>query len=201
MKISLNWIKEFVDIPKNISAARLAELLTLRTCEVEAYENQGRGLEGVVVGEMLEFKKHPNADKLNVAKVDIGKKEPLNLIFGQMVKMHVGDRIPVAVAPTVLPTGIKIEAKELRGVRSQGMLCLEQELGMKEEGVSLLYFPKIKPGTPLVQALGMDDIIFEVDNKSITHRPDLWALRNGAGICGFFRKEIEKFYCKKSESA
>ncbi len=174
MKISLNWLRDFVDIPEKYTPEYLAELLTLRTCEVEGFENQGRGLEGVVIGEMLEFHKHPDADKLNIAKLDIGKKEPLNLIFGQMVQMKVGDRIPVAVAPTVLPTGIKIEAKELRGVRSEGMLCLEQELGFKEEGVSLLYFPKIKPGTPLAVALGMNDTIFTIDNKSLTHRPDLW---------------------------
>lgn len=174
MKISLNWIKEFVDIPTKYSAKQLAELLTLRTCEVEGYEDQGRGLEGVVVGEMLEISKHPNADKLNIAKVDIGRRNPLNLIFGQMVTIHVGDRIPVAIAPTVLPTGIKIEAKDLRGVRSEGMLCLEQELSMKETGVSILYFPKTKPGTPLAKALGLNDVIFDIDNKSLTHRPDLW---------------------------
>lgn len=195
MKLSLNWIKEFVDIPAQYSPHKLAELLTLRTCEVESYEDQGRGLEGVVVGKMLEFKKHPNADKLNVAKVDIGRKEPLNLIFGQMVNMNVGDRVPVAVAPTTLPTGIKIEAKELRGVKSEGMLCLEQELGFKEGGVSLLYFPTTTPGTPLASALHLDDVIFEIDNKSLTHRPDLWGhygmAREFAAILGLTLKPFE----------
>ncbi len=174
MKISLNWIKEFVNIPAKYSAKELAELLTLRTCEVESCKDQGAGLEGVVVGKMLEFSKHPNADKLHVAKVDIGREKPLQLIFGQMVKMNIGDMIPVAVAPTKLPTGIEIVAKDLRGVRSEGMLCLEQELGFKETGISILYFPNTKPGTPLAEALGLNDIIFEIDNKSLTHRPDLW---------------------------
>lgn len=174
MKISLNWIKKFVDIPAKYSAKDLAELLTLRTCEVEGYEEQGRGLEGVVIGEILEFHKHPNADKLNVAKVNIGRPQPLNLIFGQMVEMHVGARIPVAVAPTILPTGIEIKTKELRGVKSEGMFCLEQELGFKDTGVSILYFPDTKPGTPLAQALNLNDIVFEIENKSLTHRPDLW---------------------------
>ncbi len=197
MKISLNWIKEFVDIPAKYSPQQLAELLTLRTCEVEGYEDQGRGLEGVVIGEMLEFSKHPNADKLNVAKVDIGRKEPLNLIFGQMVTMHIGDRIPVAVAPTVLPSGMKIEAKELRGVKSQGMLCLEQELGMKETGVSILYFPKTKPGTPLAEALGLNDVIFEIDNKSITHRPDLWGHYGMAReFAAFLGKKLKPFIAR-----
>lgn len=197
MKISLNWIKEFVDIPTKYSPKHLADLLTLRTCEVEGYEDQGRGLEGVVIGEMLEFAKHPNADKLNVAKVDIGRKEPLSLIFGQMVTMRVGDRIPVAVAPTMLPLGMKIEAKELRGVKSEGMLCLEQELGMKETGVSILYFPKIKPGTPLAEALGLNDIIFEIDNKSITHRPDLWGHYGMAReFAAFLGKKLKPFVAR-----
>ncbi|MBI2639108.1 phenylalanine--tRNA ligase subunit beta [Candidatus Peregrinibacteria bacterium] len=197
MKVSLNWIKEFVDIPAKYSAKMLADLLTLRTCEVEGYEDQGRGLEGVVIGEMLKFSKHPNADKLNVAKVDIGRKEPLNLIFGQMVTMHIGDRIPIAVAPTVLPTGLKIEAKDLRGVRSEGMLCLEQELGMKETGVSLLYFPKTKPGTPLAEALGLNDVIFEIDNKSITHRPDLWGHYGMAReFAAFLGKKLKSFVAR-----
>ncbi|MFA6521087.1 MAG: phenylalanine--tRNA ligase subunit beta [Candidatus Gracilibacteria bacterium] len=188
MKISLNWIKDYVDIPAKYSAKELAELLTLRTCEVEGFEDQARGLSGVVIGEMLEFHKHPNAEKLNVAKMDIGRSEPLNLVFGSMVTMHVGDRIPVAVAPTVLPTGMEILAKDLRGARSEGMLCLEQELGMKETGVSILYFPKTKPGTPVAEALELNDTIFEIDNKSLTHRPDLWGhyglAREFAGILG-----------------
>lgn len=174
MFVSLNWLREFVDIPKDVDAKELGKLITVRTAEIDRVINEGEKYKGVVVGELLEFFKHPDADKLNVAKVDIGKKEPLNLIFGSMVKMKVGDRVPVAVAPVTLPTGITIEKKMMRGYPSEGMLCLEQELGMKEEGVSLLYFPKTKPGTPIAEALGKDDIIFEFDNKSLTHRPDLW---------------------------
>lgn len=197
MKISLNWIKDFVDIPSKYTPKQLAELLTLRTAEVEEYHNQAKGLEGVLVGEMLEFSKHPDADKLNVAKVNIGRREPLQLIFGQMVKMNVGDRIPVAVAPTTLPTGIKIEAKNLRGVRSEGMLCLEQELGFKETGISILYFPTTKPGTPLAEALGMDDVIFEIDNKSLTHRPDLWGHYGMAReFAAFLGKKLKPFITK-----
>ncbi len=197
MKISLNWIKEFVDIPAKYSPKELAELLTLRTCEVEGYEDQGRGLEGVVVGQMLEFHKHPNADKLNVAKVDIGRKEPLNLIFGQMVKMNMGDKIPVAVAPTVLPTGTEIVARDMRGVKSEGMLCLEQELGFKEEGVSILYFPHTKPGTPLTEALGMSDVLLDIDNKSLTHRPDLWSHYGMAReFAAFLGKKLKDFVAK-----
>ena len=174
MQISLNWLKDFVKIPDNLDPKALANELTLKTAEVESVHSQGKNLDGVVIGEILEIKKHPNADKLNLAKVNIGKKKPLHLIFGSMVEMKVGNKIPVAVAPTTLPTGIHIEAKPMRGEMSEGMLCLDQELGLEKEGVSIHYFPNLKPGTPITEALGLTDTILEFDNKSLTHRPDLW---------------------------
>lgn len=174
MYVSLSWLKDFVDIPKTLDPKNLATQLTLKTAEVDGVSSPGRGLEGVVVGEIMEIKKHPNADKLNLAKVDIGKDKPINLIFGQMVVMTVGARVPVAVAPTTLPTGIKIEKKEMRGEPSEGMLCLDQELGLEKEGVTIQYFPDKKPGTPLAEAMGLTDTILEFDNKALTHRPDLW---------------------------
>lgn len=174
MQVSLEWLKDFVGIPKGVKPEDLGNMLTLKTAEVDAVHQQGKGLEGVVVGEILDIKKHPNADKLNMAKVNIGKKEPLSLIFGSMLVMRVGDRVPVAIAPTVLPTGMEIVAREMRGVKSEGMLCLDQELGFKEEGVSIQYFPKTKIGTSLTEALGLNDVIFEFDNKALTNRPDLW---------------------------
>ncbi|MEK7127072.1 MAG: phenylalanine--tRNA ligase subunit beta, partial [Patescibacteria group bacterium] len=174
MYISLSWLKEFVDIPKNISIEELSKTLTLKTAEVEGIKKGGQGLEGVVIGEIKEIQKHTNAEKLNLAKVDIGKDKPLNLIFGQMVTMKIGNRIPVAVAPTTLPSGAKIEKKLLRGMPSEGMLCLDQELGFKDEGVSIQYFPNTPPGTPLAEALNLEDTTIEFDNKALTHRPDLW---------------------------
>lgn len=174
MHISLDWLKDFIEIPKNLTPEALGNELTLKTAEVEGVIRADKGLEGVVVGELIEISKHPNANKLNLAKVDIGKKEPIRLIFGQLAKMKVGDRVPVAVAPTTLPTGAEIKKCEMRGEISEGMLCLDQELGFKEEGFSIQYFPDKKPGTPLAEALDIADTIFEFDNKSLTHRPDLW---------------------------
>lgn len=174
MLISLNWLKDFVNIPSNQDPKILAEELTLKTAEVERVITEGEGLEGVLIGEIVSIKKHPNADKLNIAKVNVGKKEPLNIVFGQMAEMHIGDKVPVAVAPTTLPDGMKIEKRELRGEPSEGMLCLDQELGLKAEGVSIQFFPNVKPGTPLKQALNFDDTILEFENKALTNRPDLW---------------------------
>ncbi len=175
MKISLNWLKNFVDIPNSVSPEKLGELLTLHTAEIEGVIDQKKGFDGVVVGKILKITPHPDADKLSVAKVDIGKKDAIQLIFGQMVAMKTGYRVPVAVAPTTLPTGMKIEKKPLRGVMSEGMLCLDQELGLKTEGVDIRFFENnVKPGTPFVEAAHLNDAIFDVDNKSLTHRPDLW---------------------------
>ena len=82
----------------------------------------------LVVGCVTKISKHPNADKLFQAEVDIDRERPIQLIFGSMAVVNVGDLVPVAVAPITLPTGLKIEQKEIRGVLTEGMLCLNSEL-------------------------------------------------------------------------
>lgn len=175
MFISYKWLKQFVDLPDSLTPEELSLKLTMSTVEVEGIQRQGKGLEDVVVGEILEIKKHPNADKLSVAKVSVGGDTPRQVIFGQMAKIEVGNRVPVALAPTVLPGNKEIKKTEVRGVLSEGMLCLDQELGILEEGASIHYFGKeVKNGSSITKVLGFDDVIFEIDNKSITNRPDLW---------------------------
>ncbi|MBI3120604.1 MAG: phenylalanine--tRNA ligase subunit beta [Candidatus Kerfeldbacteria bacterium] len=174
MNISRNWLSEFVDL-SGLSSETIADKLTMTIAEVEKIVDQRKGLEHVVVGEVLECKKHPNADKLHVAHVKVGKRKTIQLIFGQMVTMQNGDRVPVAIAPTTLPSGIHIERKRLRGELSEGMLCLDTELGLAEYGVAIQYFPDVEPGTPIAEALGFDDVIFHIDNKSLTHRADLFS--------------------------
>lgn len=174
MKISRNWLTEFVDLSK-FSDQEIAEKLTMTIAEVEGVTNLAEKLAGVVVGEVLEIRKHPNADKLHTARMKVGKRKTIQVIFGQMISMQVGQRVPVAIAPTTLPTGATIEKKELRGVVSEGMLCLDQELGLADVGVSIRYFPDVEPGTPIAEALGLTDAIYHVDNKSLTHRGDLFS--------------------------
>ncbi|MCK4744619.1 phenylalanine--tRNA ligase subunit beta, partial [Candidatus Parcubacteria bacterium] len=175
MLISLNWLRDFVEIPSSITPEELDLRLTMHTVEIDGIEKQGKNLSGVVVGEILEIKNHPNADKLSVAQVNVGEKKPRQIIFGQMADMNVGFKIPMALAPTVLPSGMKIIKTKLRGEISEGMFCLDQELGLVKEAVSIRFFDKsIKNGISIVKALGLNDTIFEVDNKSITNRPDLW---------------------------
>lgn len=194
MYVSLNWLKQHVDLPTDIDPKDLALRLTMATVEVEEIKKKAENLDGVVVGELLEIKRHPNADKLSIAKVDVGEDKPRQIIFGQMVDMSPGFKVPVALAPTILPGNKKIEKAKLRGEESEGMLCLDQELGLLKEGVSIHFFEKdVKNGTPIKKALGLDDVIIEIDNKSVTNRPDLWGhyglAREVAAIYGLPLKE------------
>ena len=84
-------------------------------------------IENLIVGKIIKIAKHPNADRLYTAEVDIDREESLKVIFGQMAEVEIGDLVPVAVAPTKLPTGIDIECRKIRGVITEGMLCLDSE--------------------------------------------------------------------------
>ncbi|MBT3539217.1 phenylalanine--tRNA ligase subunit beta [Candidatus Parcubacteria bacterium] len=195
MLVSYNWLKYYVDLPDSLTSEELGLKLTMTTVEVEGVEKQGDMLDGVVVGEILEIKKHPDADKLSVAQVDVGEENLRQIVFGQMVDMEVGLKVPVALAPTVLPGGNKIKKSKLRGVESRGMLCLDQEMGLAKEGVSIRFFDKtMKNGTGIVEALGLGDTIFDIDNKSMTHRPDLWGHYGMAReVAAAYNKKLKKY--------
>ena len=107
MLLSLNWLKEYVNIPKNVSPEDLAQKLTALTVEVEKIENQSRRFDKVVVGEILEVKKHPQADRLQLAKVNVGQ-EVLDIVCGAP-NIAVGQLVPVARIGAVLPNGLEIK--------------------------------------------------------------------------------------------
>lgn len=195
MLISFQWLKQYVNLPDSVTALEVAEKLKLSTVEVENVVSQGRGLSDVVVGEIIEFRKHVNADKLHVAKVDVGEAKPRQVIFGQMVKMEIGFKVPVAKAPTILPGNKEIKVGEIRGELSEGMLCLDQELGLLKEGVSIQFFDKkVKNGTPITSVLNLDDTILEVDNKSLSNRPDLLSHYGIAReVAVLFSREVNEY--------
>ena len=160
MKISFNWLKEYVDI--NVTPEKLAELFTMHSFEVESVTVQGKGLENVVVGEVLEKKKHPDADKLNVVKVKVGEGEPLEIVCGAP-NIEVGQKVPVALLGAELPCGLKIEKRKVRGVYSCGMVCAEDELGLGDVHSGIIVLDKdSRIGMPAKEALGLDDVIFEI---------------------------------------
>ena len=182
MKISLDWLKDYVEFDKKLAVKDIAWRLTEATAEVEKIHEIGKGLENVVVGELTKFEKHPNADNLFVGQVKISPKESIQVIFGQKAVMQVGDKVPTAIAPCELPGG-KIERRELRGVLSEGMLCLDNEL-VKGAAENLTRFgKKTKVGTSVTELLHLDDVVLEVDNHSITHRPDLFSHYGFAREC------------------
>ncbi len=167
MRISLNWLSEYVDVP---SPEELAKRLTAVGLEVEAIERTGTGLDGVVAARIVASEKHPNAEKLSVSRVDAGRGEPLQIVCGAK-NYQVGDVVPLATVGTVLPGGGKIEKAKLRGVESSGMLCSAKELGLAEEASGLLLLDrKIAPGTPVAKALALEDVLLDVNVTP--NRPD-----------------------------
>jgi phenylalanyl-tRNA synthetase beta chain len=174
MYISKNWLQDFVKIPASLSAKELGFKLTMSTAEVEGSTDQAQSLKGVVVGEILEVKKHPNADKLQLTVVDIGS-EKLNIVCGAP-NIAVGQKVPVATIGAKLPNGMEIAKAKVRGEESSGMLCAEDELGLGKDHAGILILDnKAKIGESLAKVLGLDDTIYEIDNKSLSNRPDLWS--------------------------
>jgi len=173
MYLSLNWLKDFVEIPKSITPEALGEKLTMHTVEVEKVERLADKYKNIVVGKILEVKPHPNADKLSLALVDIGR-EKLEIVCGAS-NIKPGQFVPVALVGAILQNGMEIKPVEIRGVKSNGMLCAEDELGLGDGHEGIMILEKAKIGQAFGDYLNLDDVIFEVDNKSITHRADLWS--------------------------
>jgi phenylalanyl-tRNA synthetase beta chain len=174
MLISLNWIKDFVEIP-DMPPKELASKFTLATAEVEDVLVKGEALRAVKVVEIKSLKPHPDSDKLNLVTFDLGNGTTKEVVCGAP-NVRPGLKVPFAPIGTTLPNGMTLEAKKIRGILSEGMLCSETELGLGEGKSGLMELSSdARPGTPIPDYLKMDsDIILDVDNKSLTHRPDLW---------------------------
>lgn len=169
MKISLNWVKDYVDL-EGISVSDIIEKLTISGLEVEDVEDKGKELDNFVVGYVKEKKKHPNADKLSVCQVSTGD-EVFNVVCGAP-NVEAGQKVAFAKIGAVVPEGgFKITKAKLRGEVSMGMICSERELGLSDNHQGIMVLDSsLEPGTPLALALGLDDIIFEI---SVTpNRPD-----------------------------
>jgi phenylalanyl-tRNA synthetase beta chain len=167
VKISVKWLGDYVALP---AAEELARKLTAAGLEIEGLERPGEALQGVVVGQIRESVQHPNADKLSVTQVDAGGPQLLQVVCGAK-NFKVGDKVPLATVGTKLPNGVEIKQAALRGVDSHGMLCSSKELGLSEESSGLLILPaELKPGTPIASALGLDDVVLEVNVTP--NRPD-----------------------------
>ncbi|MCL6471855.1 MAG: phenylalanine--tRNA ligase subunit beta [Firmicutes bacterium] len=168
MLVSLNWLKDYIDF--DLSADELADKLNLTGTAVESVKHLGEGLGNVRVGLLLEVKPHPNADKLSVTTVNIGRPETLEIVCGAK-NIKVGDKVPVALVGATLPSGIEIKPVKLRGVTSYGMLCSKAELGLGTDHAGIYILPEdVEVGAPLTEALGLDDTILELEITP--NRPD-----------------------------
>ena len=185
MKVSLNWVKKYVKLPENINTKEMTNDLTLRTVEVEDATNESDKFHDIIVGKILEINDHPNADKLRVCKVDIGESEPKQIVCGG-TNLYVGELVVVSKpGAEVYWHGeselMKIKDSKVRGVDSYGMICGAEEVYLEE-----LFPPKTEAeivdlsniectvGENISDVIDMNDTVLEIDNKSLTNRPDLW---------------------------
>ncbi len=178
MKISRNWLQQFVDI-SDISNQEFSQLFNIRTAEIDGMESAAEQFEHMVIGEIKSIAPHPNADKLRVTQTDIGT-STVQIVCGAN-NIKEGMRVIVALPGSKVRwhgEGDLIELKEaeLRGVKSTGMICGADEVGLpnKVDGVADMGDLSCPIGTPLAVALERNDTVIEIDNKSLTNRPDLW---------------------------
>ena len=184
MKVSLNWIRDYVQLPADADLKKLAYDLTMSTVEVEDAIDLGASFHDMVVGVINTIEQHPNADKLKVCKTDIGGRVE-DIVCGGS-NLREGMKVAVALPGAMCKWHgegdlVEIKKSKLRGVDSYGMICGAVEIGLadlfptKEEAHILDLSDFDAPaGTPLADALDLNDIILEIDNKSMTNRPDLW---------------------------
>ncbi len=170
MKISLNWLRHYVDYEGTSQA--LAELLTMAGVEVEGIVETGVNLDKVVVAQVLSKEPHPNADRLSVCRVDDGSgaEHPRQIVCGAK-NFEAGAKVPLALPGAVLPGDVRIKVGKLRGVESEGMLCSARELRLSEDGEGLLLLPAdAVVGTPIGDAIPSDTVL---DLEITPNRSDL----------------------------
>ncbi|HHC07142.1 MAG TPA: phenylalanine--tRNA ligase subunit beta, partial [Actinobacteria bacterium] len=180
MRVTLDWLRDFVDLPE-VTPEELVEVFESLGLEVEAWEPISYDLSGVVVGRVVEIRPHPDADRVRVCTVDVG--EGLREIVCGAWNFEAGAVVPVALPGAELPGGLRIDRRTIRGVESEGMICSEAELGLGEDETGILVLDRDYPwagdhvGAPLQELLPRNDAVFEIDVTP--NRPDcmsVWGL-------------------------
>src|SRR3954469_2913816 len=168
MKFSVNWLREFVDLPKN--PEDIAELLMRAGIETKKIETRGANIDKVIVSQITASSRHPNADRLTVCEVDDATGAKRQIVCGA-TNYKVGDKVPLALPGAKLPNGTEIRRSKLRGVESEGMLCSPIELGLGEEASGLLILsPDARVGAPIADLFPADTIL---DVEVTPNRADL----------------------------
>jgi phenylalanyl-tRNA synthetase beta chain len=168
MRFSVNWLHEFVDLPRN--PEEIAELLTRAGIETEKIETRGAKIDNVIVSQITASSRHPNADRLTVCQVDDGSGLKRQIVCGA-TNYKVGDKVPLALPGAKLPNGTEIRKSKLRGVESEGMLCSPIEIGLGEDASGLLILsPGARIGAPIGDLFPADTIL---DVEITPNRGDL----------------------------
>ncbi|OPJ59062.1 phenylalanine--tRNA ligase subunit beta [Clostridium oryzae] len=170
MKVPVKWLKDYVDI--DISPEELGDKLTLSGSKVEEVIISGAEIQNVVTGKILKIEPHPDAEKLVICQVEVGKDEPIQIVTGAP-NMKENDIVPVALHGSTLPGGVKIKKGKLRGVLSNGMMCSSDELGIVVEHpvYGLMILPENTPiGVDIKEALGLSSAV--IDFEITSNRPD-----------------------------
>ena len=167
----MNWIRDFVDLD-GLDLDKLIRRFTLATAEVEDIYHKGEDLQNVVVGRIVSVENHPDSKKLHLLKVDVGA-EVVDIVCGAP-NVREGMLVPTALAGGRVPAG-EIKVAKVAGYESHGMCCAGDELGISDDHSGLLEITEdAAPGTDICDLWPIRDTVFEVDNKSLTNRPDLW---------------------------
>ncbi len=181
MKLNRKWInEEFVDL-SHISDKEFVETMTVAGQKVETYERMDADIKNVVVGKVLSIVRHENSDHMWVCQVDVGQEEPVQIVTGAQ-NVSQGDLVPAALHNSYLPGGIHITKGKLRGVKSNGMLCSFNELGLTQndlpgayaDGIWILNGEDCKPGDDINLVIGNDDTV--VDFEITNNRPDCYSI-------------------------
>src|SRR5215831_10200693 len=168
MKFSVNWLREFVDLPK--TPEEIADLLTRAGVETKGIETRGAKIDNVIVSQIIASSRHPNADRLTVCEVEDGSGVKRQIVCGA-TNYRIGDKVPLALPGAKVPNGTEIRESKLRGVESEGMLCSPIELGLGEDASGLLILsPEAKVGAPISDLFPSDTIL---DVEITPNRGDL----------------------------
>jgi phenylalanyl-tRNA synthetase beta chain len=193
MLISLRWLGRHIDLA-GLEPQQIALDLTLATAEVESVQEFLPHAREIVVGRVLSRAQHPGADRLSLCRVDVGQAEPLPIVCGAS-NVAEGQTVPVALPGSTLPGIGKLQKSKIRGEVSLGMICSETEIGLGSESAGIWVLPdSLRVGTALAEALDLGDWVIDIDNKSLTHRPDLWGHRGIAReLSAIYRRPLLPF--------
>lgn len=177
MYISCNQLKKYIKDSDKINWHEVWKIFTIRSAEIDGVTTRGEDIKNVVVGKITSLSKHPTKEKYNVAKVDVGDKE-ITLI-SSATNLYEGMLVPCALPGGSLKGLEKVGSIEFQGVKSEGVLASEKELGISDKHLGVMDLGKdisasLKTGTDVKSIMPIDDIIIEIDNKSLTNRPDMW---------------------------